>query len=172
MKKNSKKDSSKNINIFILLIVCFIIGFFIHNSIITKQKLEKGGAAAVSIKLKRIQHGVTKLTQDNINYLENSKEYGNEFKSGKIFVVYPYPGSYSPFSPQFTKAFNNIMANPKYTEFYSFLTFPETSNNQFFRNCHSFCIVNPTKKELFHLVRTGNDAAEQLDMIFDGLMSW
>ena len=87
-------------------------------------------------------------------------------------VVYPYPGSGSPFAPAFASEFDTIMNSPQYKAVYEFNTFPETANNQFFKNCHSFCIVNTRTKEIFFLNRTGVNAADKLRFIFDSLKDW
>lgn len=172
--KNLKPKDNSGRNVFIIIVLCIavITGVYWHNSVEKEKIIEQGGAHAVSVQLKEVQHGVTKLTATNVDYLKNSKEYGGSFKKGKTIVIYPYPGDRSPFSPMFSKAFDEIMNNPKYASIYEFMTFPETANNQFFKNCHSFCIVNSKKHELFYIVRTGNAAAKQLPLIFDGLKDW
>lgn len=172
--KNLKPKDNSGRNVFIILVCCvaLITGVYWHKSVEKEKLIEQGGAHAVSVQLKEVQHGVTNLTSSNADYLKNSKEYGTAFKRGKTIVIYPYPGDRSPFSPMFSKAFDEIMINPKYTSSYEFITFPETANNQFFKNCHSFCIVNSKKQELFYIVRTSNAAAQQLSLIFDGLKDW
>lgn len=158
--------------IAVLLCVLFIFGIVIHKNIEKKNKIAQSGAYAVSVGLQRVQHGVTKLTSNNANYLKNSKEYSKAFNEGKILVIYPYPDANSPFSKVFSQEFDKAINDPKYTSIYEFLTFPENPNNQFFKNCHSICFVNPQKQELFYIVRTGNDAGKQLTFILDGLMKW
>ncbi len=168
----NKQDENKAL---ILVLVCgvFISGIFIFKNIEKKKRVEQGGAYAVSVALGHtVQHRVVKMSDNNVQFLLNSNEYGGAFKAGKILVIYPYPDQNSPFSKVFSAEFDKVMSNPKYTSFYEFMTFPENPNNQFFQACHSICFVNPKKEEMLYITRTGNDAGKMLPMIMDELMKW
>lgn len=171
---NSKSENAeKNKITTIIICVIIIVGILSFKHFEKQKKIKENGAYAVSVQLGHtVQHRVMKLTPNNSQYLKNSKEYGPSFSKGKLLVIYPYPDANSPFSKVFSDEFEKVMKNPKYTEKYEFLTFPENPNNQFFQTCHAICFINPKKEEILYISRTGNEAGHKLPLILDGLLNW
>lgn len=172
VKQNYKDPTPKYLTIAFIVFIIFSICLHGYKSFVKGKKLKLGGAWALSVQLDKVQNGVTKLTPSNESYLKRTPPYSTAYKTGKLMVIYPYPGSTSPFAPAFASEFDSIMNTPDYKAVYEFNTFPETANNQFFKNCHSFCIVNTRTKEIFFLNRTGINAADKLRYIFDSLKDW
>ena len=126
---------------------------------------------------------MVKISPELVSYLKSSATYGTYYKANKKFAVY-HTGITIPIAVAFTNAASSIAQNSSFKKNYNFLAIDSTKSRSFsskkeaeeemaFTNtCHEFCIVNPSKNELFFIKGLSADGGSKLPTVFADLKSW
>ncbi len=164
---------TKNLTIAICLIIAIIVVVNISNAIKKKEIANLTGIEAALASVDKMQRGTEKISDGLDGYLMKSDFYGPAYSKGEKIIAYPPLDNTCPFGKAFMNTFEAAMNNPQYTSDYKFIAFePDRSSMEFYTKCHTLCIINPLKKELFYFNGVGPKAAEKFTYILDELKNW
>lgn len=130
-----------------------------------------------------INYFVKNLPDDIVIYLQTKSQYKNLYSPDKKLVIY-YVGADCPYAKAFTDAIDPLTSNSKYTIKYNF--YPQNASGiekydtieeaqtatNFSNTCQEFCIVNPSKNQIFAINGIGVKEAAKIPEILDQLSDW
>lgn len=117
--------------------------------------------------MEKIQRGTAEISPGLDGYLVKSDFFGGAYSKGEKIVAYSPLDNTCPFGKTFMGVFEAAMSNPQYTNDYKFIAFvPARQNNEFYLKCHTLCIINPQKKEIFYFNGVGPKASEKINQSF------
>lgn len=164
---------TKNLTAIICVILAIIIGVNIFNAAKKSRMANSTGIEAALAITDNRQRGTEEITEGIDNYLSNSDFYKAAYNRGEKIIAYPPLDNTCPFGQAFMKAFESAMSNPQFTADYKFIAFePARGNAEFYTKCHTLCVINPTKKELFYFNGVSPTIAEKFPDILNKLKDW
>lgn len=161
----------------------------------TKDKIMASVAIVVAILIyfqffhvDKTPEGYQVMSPELTAYLKSSEYYKETFNGNKKIVLFYPKGSKIQYPVEFSDSIQAAKKNPEYNEKYVFLPFETIKNNALFdikegeklvkytaelkKDCRSFCIVNPTKGQLYFYYAPSKKEAENLTKILDRLQYW
>lgn len=129
-----------------------------------------------------INYAIKTLPDNVVQYLKTKSEY-KDLYTDKKFVIY-FVGADCPYAQAFIDAIDPVSSNSEFSSKYNFYP-QEASGSKTFDNmddanadiefsntCHEFCIVNPSKNEIFAIDGVGYEEAEKVGSIIEQLKDW
>jgi len=169
--------------LFIIALV-FIVSLFIPKDITLNSMIMKDHATLNATTPQAYAKNTKKLAPELVDYLKKSNKYGTYYNQNKKFAIY-FTGMNCPYGEAFANAMSAIVNDPSYKDSYNFYAMDanqtsaqfnsneEAKNDVDFSNlCNAFCIVNPSKNELYYLDGVGEEDAANIKTTFDNLKAW
>ncbi len=164
---------AKNLTVIVCIIIAIIVAVNISNQAKKSRLANATGIEAALATMDKRQRGTEAITEGLDRYLSNSDFYKDAYNRGEKIIAYPPLDNTCPFGQAFMKAFESAMSNPQFTSDYKFIAFePARGNTEFYTKCHTLCIINPAKKELFYFNGVSPTIAEKFPDILNKLKDW
>ena len=181
--QKKKKSPIEEWHLLLLLIVIVLI-FTINTSANSPSSSGISASYPSLTEMGKIKYGFKKIPENISDYLKISESFSPYYNAGKKFAIY-FTGADCPYAQMFDSAIAPIVSSPDYQQAYNFMsidvgqgvrTFTNMKEAQadieFNRLCEEFCIVNPSKSEIFSINGVGEEEAARLSYIFDNLKDW